>query len=371
MILKSKKRNTIYIWMFTIFICVYGYLILKYTDKVSKVTVNTIMRCINVIIPAFFGFMVVSDIIVKSNAYIYISKPFSLISRYILKIPSEYFSVFVISNIGGYPIGVKTISNMVDENKISKIQAQRLICCCFNCSPSFVIAVIGLSVFGNIKIGLYIYLSILISNIIICILTGLKSKVPAKSELSYGVKFNMSILSDCVYSTAKTIFNICIMVLFFAILNTMLYCTGTITLVTDFISRLFSVDINSVGTSIKTIMEISNISAFNKYCYNLIPLITCLLAFGGICVVAQFITICNKRFSLKKFFITRLIHIPLSAILSYILVRMFCRKETVMSSVALYNYKIKSNVSWISVICIVLMVFCVIIKAEKKNSTEV
>ncbi len=361
---RSGIYKNIFIIIFALSITIYGVLILKFSSEVAKTTVNAINRCINVIIPAFFGFMVVSNLIVKTNIYTVLSKPFSLFSRYILKLPTEYFSIFIISNIGGYPIGVKTITEMVNEDKMSKQEAENLICSCFCCSPSFIMVIIGIGIFTNSKVGLLIYLSILISNLLISIIIGIGKPVPPKNTAKKKISFSMKILSDSVYSTAKTIFLICIMVIFFAIFNSMLNCTGTIPHIVNTFSDILHCSKNNFTVVVNTIMEISNISDFCKFSYSYIPVMTCLLSFGGICVFAQFVSICNKKYSLNKFYITRPLQITLSCAMSMILFKLF--GSTIYISTSNSNIHLRSCKSYISLICLIIMVIALLYKMNNR-----
>ena len=91
--------------------------LIKYSKEVSSAVILSIESCLKIIIPSLFAFMVLSNLIVKSNIYILISKPFSLISRYLFRIPPELFSIFLLSNIGGYPIGAKLLTELTQQEK--------------------------------------------------------------------------------------------------------------------------------------------------------------------------------------------------------------------------------------------------------------
>ena len=92
-ILNLKKIIKPIIIFLLILFCV---LLLVFSKEVSKSIINSISLCLNVIIPSLFGFMVISNILIKSNIYIYMSRPFYLISKYLFRIPPELFSVFFV-----------------------------------------------------------------------------------------------------------------------------------------------------------------------------------------------------------------------------------------------------------------------------------
>lgn len=356
-IINSKSLSV----FLTIIILIYAILVLIFSDTVAKATKMAIERCINVIIPSFFGFMVVTNVIVKSDMYILISKPFYFLSKYILKIRPELFSIFLISNIGGYPIGIRTITEMLDNNKITKQEAERMICFCYSCAPSFIFTVVGLGLFGNIKTGLYIYLSIVISNIIIAFITGKKeNNITKNTKQIVSLKFNTKILIDSVISTAKALFLICIMIIFFTVFISVISQTGLLNLLNRLICSITGFNEQNTFSAFNSLLEISNVSQFQRFSFNAIPIITALLSFGGTCVFLQIISICNKSFSLKKYYITRPFQIILSSLISYCIIRF----SDISISAISYSYTkvCYTHNNPIGFICLGMMVICLLIK---------
>ena len=296
---------------------------IKYTKQVSSAIVTSIESCINIIIPSLFSFMVISNILVKSNIYIIISKPFYLVAKYIMKIPPELFSVFLLSNIGGYPVGAKLITSLYESDKISKKEAERMMSFCYCNSPAFFSGAVGLVIFKNVLAGFLIYVSIVVSNFTIAIITGLRSTVPKSKKKSDKIILNAKLFVDSATSAANTLFLICVMIIIFAGLIAVLDALGIINVLSSILINSFSWDIHSSRAVILSFFEISRITQLPLYCYGFSYVIAVLGAFGGICVIAQIVAITSGKISLKCFFATRPLHFIISAVIAKVLFNHF------------------------------------------------
>ena len=101
--------------------------------------------CAGVVIPSLFPFVVLACFLTNSGLGELISRPLSPITRYILKLPSSCGCAVIMSMLGGYPVGAKMISGLLEQKKIDKAQASRMLCFCVNAGPAFLIGTVGLS----------------------------------------------------------------------------------------------------------------------------------------------------------------------------------------------------------------------------------
>ena len=215
--MKESHKQSILLITILIVTVTFGYSMIIYSEDVSKAVFKSINCCFTVIIPSLYGFLVLASFIVKTNFYAVMSKPFDLLSRYVFKIPTELFSIFLISLFAGYPVGAKLINELIENNKITKKEAETMLCYCYASSPTFIIGLVGVQIFSSVKVGLYIYLSTVLTNIIIGILIGLTKKPPPKKPNTYTVKMSSQIFINSIESGAKSLFSICIMIVFFSI----------------------------------------------------------------------------------------------------------------------------------------------------------
>ena len=66
-------------------------------------------------------------------------------------------SAFFVGICGGYPLGAQTVAELYLNRDISKGEAEKLLRFCNNSGPSFLIAVIGSSLFSSRSAGLLLY----------------------------------------------------------------------------------------------------------------------------------------------------------------------------------------------------------------------
>ena len=109
----------------------------------------------------------------------------------------------------------------------------------------------------------------------------------------------MDTFVNSVQTAAKSLFEVCIMVLMFSIFYTIIFKFGIITFIAENISRLFNINTDTSQQIVASFFEISNISFFEQNNYLNLPVITGLLSFGGICVIIQIIAISRGKVNIK------------------------------------------------------------------------
>ncbi len=63
------------------------------------------------------------------------------------------WSAVVLGLVGGYPVGAKTVAELLKNGDLTAPQAQRVLCCCNNCGGAFLLGVVGRGVFGDVRAG--------------------------------------------------------------------------------------------------------------------------------------------------------------------------------------------------------------------------
>ena len=301
----------------------YMILLIIFAKDVGTAVLNSLKVCIETIIPSLYAFMIVSGFIVSSNLYKILGKPFSLISRYIFRIPEQYFSIFIIGSVGGYPIGAKLLTDMCRENKIDKNTAEHMLSYCYLAGPAFICGVAGINIFSSTKTGIIIFASILCTNIIMAIISGFSRDIPNKEQYTTSLNISFSNLIMSIYDGAKGMFSICAIIVFFSSLTCIAEKLGIISFLAKIISDFSDlIYVNSMAV-VKAVIEISNITLIEPCNPLLIPLAASLLSFGGLCVLMQIEGVIAKQLSTKRFYLFRISSIFLSYFLCKILNMLF------------------------------------------------
>lgn len=269
----GKKR--IYLLNNTIFsLLIIGAAILvifRQEDVKSQLKIS-IDCCLKVVIPSLYGVMLLSEIIVRSGIYRVISKPFAFLGN-VFNIPSDYVSIFLISHIGGYPVGAKLINTLPHES--AKL-TNRLTNFCFASGPAFIGGVVASELYNNSKIGLLLFVSITISNIIFAIVSGFFSEKISLKKEKIEIKFDFQLLIDSAINVGAALLKVCAMVL---------ACSVIIGVIRGLNSPVLF-----------TFIDITNVVFWEKNNIENLPMIAALLSFGGFCVAAQVVSIIKIDF---------------------------------------------------------------------------
>ncbi len=305
-----------------IVLLVYSFLILHFSHEIAENIIKSISICIDVIIPSLFAFMVVSGIIIKSGVYKILGKPFERIANKLFGISGELFSIFIISSVAGYPIGAKLIKNLYLSGEVDKITAEKMLCYCYLGGPAFFLGLIGNRVFGNAKIGLVIFLAIFTTNILLGIIFRDRKFISLKKKKEISVNISFNDIIDSINSGGLELIKICGIIVFFGTIITILDCLGFNTFIADFISKISNLSFNDSSVLLKSIYDITNISNITPK-IELIPIITSLLSFGGICVIFQVEGIISGTLSRRKFYLSRVISLVISYLLALLYMKLF------------------------------------------------
>ena len=310
---------------------------------------GAVLRCLNVLIPSLFVFMALSGVLISSGAYRILSLPFYPIAKYVFKIPYELFSVILISNIAGFPIGAQMLTELVDKKSIDKRTASILQCFCYGGGPSFSVGVIGLALYGDKNIGLLICLSTLLANLTAALVIGRLFK-PRINALETYKKFTVNDIIISTEKAGKAMLMICALVIAFCVI---MECTG------EMIGKLpietFHILPPYAKTLIKTVFELSSLSALTTRSHQLIPLITALFSFGGVCVLVQVSATVKGKYSLLPFFATRL---PISLI-AYLAAKLLYPHmiDDTQYCIAVNDSFIVNFNNFVPSLCLILMIF--------------
>ncbi len=268
---------------------------------------DALSDCLEVIIPSLFAFTALSVFLQKSGLYRTALKPLTFPLSKLLRMDEELCGVFVLANIGGYPVGIKLLSGLSEAGRISKEDAGRMMCCCFASGPAFVVGLVGGNVFGSVKAGLLLFAAGFLSSLFMAGIVRLKGEIRlAPPEKKHKAGLAEAFVSS-VTDAAKVMFTVCSTIVIFAALTAVLRETGIISAV----GRLFPDE--GIFPALLEITRIKELAA-NRYT---MPLCAALLSMGGVCVGLQ-ITALAKGIPLKKFIVSRAAAAGISALFAII-----------------------------------------------------
>ena len=249
--------------------------------------------CLEVIVPSLFAFTVLSIWLQQSGLYRTALKPLTYPLSKLLRMDEELCAVFVLSNIGGYPVGAKLLTELVRQGRLSPKNAGRMMCVCFGSGPGFMIGIAGMKIFGSAAAGLVLFGASFASSLLIASFIRSRGEITLeKADNKYFLGSETFISS--VTSAARVMFTVCAMIVGFSAVSALLKTIG--------VYRLFE---SVFGSSeiFPALLEVTRIKDITPAAYAL-PTCSALLGFGGVCVLMQ-IAALAKEIPLKGFLISR------------------------------------------------------------------
>lgn len=327
-------------------ICAVAVLLIVFSENVAESVVHSIQVCISSMIPSMFAVMAISTYIISQGYDRIVFRPLYFLLRPIFRLDRHTLAVFLLSLLGGYPLGIKLLREKIAQNKNYSAIAERAAVFCYCISPPFAVNMIGIGIYGSAEVGGIVYFS----NALSCmILAAVYSRFFEPTD-EYVPKREETGLISAVSSASHALFTVCTVLIAF---NAALEAIRSLL-------RLMSV---SFDPFLSGLFEISNLLALERPSLALLPFISAISAFGGICVIFQCFAICGGAFSLKKFLIGRLIAAFLSAGICRVLLHV-CSPSLSALAQGGYHYRFSSDRGvWILLVLMAIIFF----EKNKKN----
>lgn len=325
--------------------------IIIYSSDVKQGIVNGLVMCANILIPSLFPFTVLSLFLTNSGLIFYISKPINTITQLLFKMSGEEFCVFVLSLLGGYPVGALLVNQLVENKTMDKDRANKFYLFCFGAGPSFIILAVGEGILNSKTLGLLILTSqIITSTIISFVCLKRNDTIRNHNKLNKQTDTAQAFI-DATYQGAINIFKICIyVVLFSAITNT------TKILFSEY----------KMLSCLTLPLEITNgVLNADKNVY----LICFLIGFGGFCIHMQVYSLMNKKIKYAHYFCFRVLHGTISCLILKILLLLFPQSINTISNNVNFGMKVSYISIWSS-LALLLMSICLLYSAKKGGKNE-
>ena len=180
------------------------------------------------------------------------------------------------------------------------------------------------------------------------------------------IKISAETLTQPALSSAKAIFQMCVMITAFGGLFRIAELTGMINKISEFTAYLTGTDIATSQTITSSFFEISNIVNLPSNSPELLPIISALLSFGGLCVLAQVIVISDGLINIRRFLNARLF----AAIMSALICRLISRFFYLGTADAFSEIKIHSDAKIIPTVFLIIMTFMVLSLSKSYRQSD-
>lgn len=268
----------------------------------SKIIINSVLySCdifFNKVFVTIFPFIILSNLLIYYDYHLFLKQIFGSFFKKLFNINESAVLVIILSLLSSQPNNSIYIKNLLDNNIIKENEAINLLIFTYFPSITFVLGAIGIGLYNDIKIGVYLLIVNYLCNFSIGIFLRKKvtynrnNKNIIKSKDSLFLTIKNSILN--AINTSIIIFgNICIFIIIINLVNHYVKINPIILSIFNGLLELTS------GINFVSLLNVSlKIKIF---------LTSFILNFSGICVIIQSICILDKNINIKKILIIKLV----------------------------------------------------------------
>jgi len=288
---------------------------------------GAVSLCINTLIPSLLPFLICSNLIISLGGASVAGSFAGKIMMPLFKVGGSGAIPLILGLLSGYPCGAVTLCNLYKSGSVTRNEAHRLLSFVNNSGPLFIISVVGIGVFGQMRAGLIIYAAHILAALTVGILSSFfaDGKKEALSTATMQNKSAASAVPDSVISTL----NLCGYVIFFAVLLGMLQKLNIIPII-EKLFCLFRAEKDVAHLLSAGVFEIS--TAITSGCRNL-PAISAVISIGGISVLFQTLSLTRKvSLSIKPYIAGKILAGGFSALYAEILLKFFPIEASVFSN---------------------------------------
>ena len=250
--------------------------------------------CGELLIPSLFPALLAASFLLRSGAVRYWGMVLSPVTRRLWGLPGCSGGVFLLSMVGGYPIGARCIRHLMDSRQLTPGQGALLLRFCVGTGPGFAVSVVGCGLFGSLRMGLLLWgCQILAAFLLSLTCRSRENTLPDAAVYAP----EESILTGTVQDASAGILSLCGWVLAFCSIRSLLTLfplPRTAELAVDLLAEV------TVGVRTARILGSPAAAAF-------------VLGWGGLCVHAQ---ILSAGVRCRYFFLYRALHGTLAALLT-------------------------------------------------------
>lgn len=211
-------------WRTDVCLILCGILIWFLTDaaRVRAAAAEALVLCGSSVVPALFPFLAVSSLLVSLGFGEWVSPHLAGVMGPLFRLPGQASSALLLGLVGGYPIGARTAADLYRENLLTVDEAERLLAFCNNSNPVFLVSVLGVGVFGDVRVGVWLWLIHVLSALLTGILFRSSGKAAVRRPVTrkftcHTVSFSAAFV-EAVRSAASGMLSICAFVVLFYVL---------------------------------------------------------------------------------------------------------------------------------------------------------
>lgn len=210
--LKNASKSNLFIdSLITLLIFAVMFIIISNPSKFSAGTISGLKLFVFSVLPGLFPFMFLTKLLTEVGTVFKATSKCNKLSYALFNTGGVSIYAFFMSIISGYPIGARIIGDFHDKQLVNSNDATIMSVFCTTSGPIFVIGTVGTIMFKNFYFGIVLYLSHIVSALLLGILVGQLSKARRKNKFFNPPTFTQpekskNLVSDCLVSTINSLF---------------------------------------------------------------------------------------------------------------------------------------------------------------------
>lgn len=332
-------------------------------DLLFKSIEQSLNYSLYVLVPSLFPFMVAASTFSLSKGAALLSDALSFFMRKVFKLPEALAPALVSAFLFGYPLGAKISAELLKGGKITEREALRFTYCSLSPGIAFTVLFVG-RLSGDLRLGLFAFISTIISNLFLLFLTGINKTVPLKQRQVHKALGITNSLKIALQSSAKAMLNMSLYVIMMRALIELVkeisltdYFNSAMSFIPHTLKAFLSAFFLEVTYGVECAFKIAMDPKF----------IAAGLSFGGLCVFLQLGSF-FKEGGLKLW---RLIFVrSVAAVITYFLMGIFYKAPLKLISVSasMYGGASEKEGGIVSALLITLLFLFCAISAGKQNN---
>lgn len=290
-------------------LCFFMLVLVAYPKQYLDSCLKGIMLWAVVVLPSLLPFFFLTALLTSTGVLIKICKPFDKIANKLFNLNGIAFYCYAMSVLSGYPVGSKIISELYLNGYINEGESSRMSVLCSTSGPLFTIGSVGIAMFNSKTCGIIIYLSHVVSALLVALCFKNYGKKPQKLLKLYSYEQANNVLYNCMYSSVVSCLIVGGFISVFYVFAEIANNFNLLFLIEKLLS--FPLSFFKEGSRIANAFTYGLIEctrgakALSTFGTNAltVSLATALCSFGGISIIMQSIVFLNKAKVKTKFFI--------------------------------------------------------------------
>ncbi len=197
-------------------------------ERCMSAAADALTLCASSVIPSLFPFFVASNLLVALGGAEICGRALSGVMQPAFRVDGSGALAVVLGVVSGYPVGAGCAAELYNSGRISKTEAERLLCFCNNSGPLFIIGTVGAAMSGSARVGGILYMihiaAALLAGFVTARLVRGDEEVinPRLVKNRHAAAKLADALGGSVAKSVTTILNVCGFVVFFAVAESIL-----------------------------------------------------------------------------------------------------------------------------------------------------